>query len=322
MNMRGATVLGLVASAFQVTQARADEYALSSGVRLRVVDCGEPRVDVPSLVEMLRVEFSPVGGGAADEVLLTLTMCDPEATHAVLRVERPGGNVTERTADLSSIDRDVRARALALTFAELAYETPGGTLALDTKPKSDAEADSAVAQAAARVTSEQRSTTRGQRIPVQGALMYRYYGQQRTSVFGAAGTLRLGRADVGVFADAGKRADLLGEVTLGSAAVTASIGVLGTAPVSLRVSVDGGLAWASGATNGSNDMARSRDAVAPYFAAHLDAVSYIPVGAQVSITLAGAAGYASGLIAKSDERSVAGIAGPFVSAAIGVRLAL
>lgn len=318
-------LIALAAVSLVSHKAQADEHRLASGVRL-IVDsesCESGSLDVDELVALLRVELFAAESSASSDLELSLAGCAEELGQALLRVERHGGNLTERTADLSKIAADVRPRALALIFADLIRTTPIGAVVANEEGEaatSTEQTTSASPQPVIRPTLSRAGSSSWPRVFTRGSLIYRYYSEHETPLFGAAAWITRRKMQLGFLAAAGRYNDHLGTIVLGSAALSGSLDVLVWNPISLRVAGDAGLAWASGTA--TDEASYGQDAVTPHLAIHLDlAVRLLQVG-SVALEVGGSAGYATGLIANVGDRQVAGITGLFAGALVGVHLPL
>jgi len=321
-------IAGVVIAAAARTSAAAEPEVVATPPAVHVVgpECAEPPLSIAEFVEALRVELAGRGmrccttgadaESAAGELLVTLAVepCDPNTDRVgVVVTDTRRLLAVERSVSLADLPPGARPRALALAVAELlrAADQPAPVPPVPLVPPELQPPPAAAAEAL--------------RLSAGADALLRSYPTRQTTLLGAQLSLGVAgarwHAALALDGALGRPSVELGAVTvrmLGAAVTAGPRFSVARVTIDVGASASGGWAWLRGEPGGAGVTPGAGNAFVA--AAGARVAVQAPASSKLRFHAAGEVGGAlRGLDANVDGSAAAGIAGVYLSVAVGVR---
>ena len=322
-------IVAIVVAARAAAAAEPEVVATPPAVHIVGPECRETPLSIAEFVEALRVELAgrgmrccTTGAGAdaapaaAGELLVTLAVepCDPNTDRVgVVVTDTRRLQAVERSVSLADLPPAARPRALALAVAELlhaANQPPQPPPAPATPPEPQPPPAAA---------------TEGARLSGGADALLRSYPMRQTVLFGAQLSLGVSgarwHAALTLDGALGRPPVDLGAVSIRALAAAVTAGprfAVGRTTIDVGASASGGWAWVRGEPSGADVTAGAGDGFIA--AAGARVAVQAPASSALRFHAAGEAGAVlHGIDADVDGSAAAGIAGVYLSVAVGVR---
>jgi len=320
-------IVGVVIATAARTSAAAEPEVVATPPAVHVVgpECAEPPLSIAEFVEALRVELAGRGmrccttgadaESAAGELLVTLAVepCDPNTDRVgVVVTDTRRLLAVERSVSLADLPPGARPRALALAVAELLRAADQPAPPAPAVPTPEPQPPPAAAAEAVRVSA--------------GAdALLRNYPTRQTTLLGAQLSLDVAgarwHAALAVDGALGRPSVDLGAVTvrmLGAAVTAGPRFSVARLTIDVGASASGGWAWLRGEPGGAGVTPGAGNAFVA--AAGARVAVQAPASSKLRFHAAGeVGGVLRGLDADVDGSAAAGIAGVYLSVAVGIR---
>jgi hypothetical protein len=319
-------IAGVVIAAAARTSTAAEPEVVATPPAVHIVgpECGEPPLSIAEFVEALRVELAGHGmlccatgadvTAAAGALLVTLAVepCDPNTDRIGVVVTNTRRLLAvERSVSLADLPAAARPRALALAVAELlrAADQPAPPA-----PAAPPEPQPPLADAGEAV-----------RVSAGADALLRSYPSRQTTLLGAQLSLGIAgtrwHAALALDGALGRPSVELGAVSvrmLGAAVTAGPRFLVARVTVDIGASASGGWAWVRGEPGVTNVTPGAGNAFVAAAGARIAVQA--PASSKLRVHAAGEAGAVlRGLDADVDGSAAAGIAGVYLSVAVGVR---
>ena len=323
-------IVAIVVATRPAAAAEPEVVATPPAVHIVGPECREAPVSIAEFVEALRVELAgrgmrccTTGAGAdaapaaAGELLVTLAVepCDPNTDRVgVVVTDTRRLQATERSVSLADLPPAARPRALALAVAELLHAADQPPQPPTPPPAVPPEPQPPPAVA-----------TEGARLSGGADILLRSYPMRQTVMLGAQLSLGVSgarwHAALALDGALGRPPVDLGAVsvrTLGAAVTAGPRFAVGRATIDVGASASGGWAWVRGESSVAGVTAGAGDGFIA--AAGARVAVQAPASSALRFHAAGEAGAVlHGIEADVDGIAAAGIAGVYLSVAVGVR---
>ena len=319
-------IAGVVIATAARTSAAAEPEVVATPPAVRVVgpECAEPPLLIAEFVEALRVELAGHGirccatgadaDAAAGELLVTLAVepCDPNTDRiGVVVTNTQRLLAVERSVSLADLPAAARPRALALAVAEL--------LRAADQPAPPAPAAPPEPQPPPAAGGE------GVRVSAGADALLRSYPSRQTTLLGAQLSLGVAgerwHAALALDGALGRPSVELGEISvrmLGAAVTAGPRFSVARVTIDVGASASGGWAWVRGEPGATNVTPRAGNAFVAAAGARIAVQA--PASSKLRFHAAGEAGAVlRRLDADVNDSAAAGIAGVYLSVAVGVR---
>ena len=326
-------IVAIVVAARAAAAAEPEVVATPPAVHIVGPECRETPLSIAEFVEALRVELAghgmrccttgaaagaDAGQSPAGELLVTLAVepCDPNTDRVgVVVTDTRRLQAMERSVSLADLPPAARPRALALAVAELLH---AANQPLQSLPPS-------VPAVPPGPQPPHAAATGGARLSGGAGALLRSYPMRQTVLLGAQ--LSLGasgtrwHAELALDGALGRPPVDLGAISIRTLAAAVTAGprfAVGRATIDVGASASGGWAWVRGESSVAGVIPGAGDGFIASAGARVAVQA--PASSALRFHAAGEAGAVlHGMDAEVDGSAAAGIAGVYLSVAVGVR---